>query len=525
MPTALTVPCARGVAARASGRCASDPRWVLTAAIFGSGIVFLDGTAVSIALPIVQREMRASAAEIAWVASSYSLMLASLLLVGGALADRYGRKRVFMVGLGLFAAASLLATFAPSVAWLVAARAAQGIGGALLTPASLALVGSAYNGEARGRAVGTWSAATSIFAAAGPLLAGWLMAHGSWRAVFALNVPFAIAVLVVVAINVGETRAIGAQRIDLGGAALASTGLGATVYGIVGFATPDTSALQSSMATLVGIALLGLFFFWESRARDPMLPLKLFRVRSLNGANLITIFLYTALDAAFFFLPFDLLGVQHFGPVAAGAALLPLILLVALLSRWAGSLSARLGPRPLLVAGPLLSALGFALLGVAGADSSYWTTFFPAILVLGFGMALSVAPLTTVVLDSVPEENGGIASGLNNAVSETGSLFAFSVVGVVGFAWYARTFERAIATLPLADAVRLGLRAQRTRLLDLDVPASLGAADVALVHTAAAGAFIDSFRLVVGLAAGLAILSAITAALMLKSRPAALPKT
>lgn len=405
-------------------------QWVLIAAILGSAMSFIDSTAVNVSLPVLQRELHATSGQTQWVIEGYALFLSALILLGGALGDLYGRRKVFACGVVLFAAASIACALAGSIEMLIAARCIQGIGGALLTPGSLSLISAAYSGEARGRAIGLWSGFSALTSAAGPIIGGWLTQEFSWRYVFMINIPIAIVVLAVLH-GVPESRDETAdQRIDVVGATLATLGLGLLVYGLIAMNSGRITA-EALGTTIVGIAVLCAFVLFERRTRDPMVRCDLFASRDFSAANIYTFFLYTAIGGSFYFVPFVLIDVHHYSPTEAGAALLPFIFIMVVASRWSGGLVARIGARKPLILGAIISGFGFLAFALPGSDGSYWTTFFPAATILGCGGALFVAPLTTTVMNSVPVEHSGVASGVNNAVARTAGLIGVALLGVV----------------------------------------------------------------------------------------------
>lgn len=405
--------------------------WVLAAAILGSAMAFIDGTAVNVSLPILQRELHADAAATQWVIEGYSLFLSALILTGGSLGDLFGRRLVFASGTALFAMASIACALSATIGVLIAARCLQGGGGALLTPGSLALISAAYRGEARGRAIGTWSGFSSLTAAAGPVLGGWLTQAFSWRFVFVINVPIALAVLAIVLLRVPESRDDGAPRsIDLAGIAAATAGLGLLVFGLIALDAGAADA-RSIGSIAGGLVLLAVFLRIEKTAAHPMLQPDLFASRAFALANLYTFFLYAALGGSLYFVPFVLINLHQYTPAEAGATMLPFIAIMAVASRWSGGLVARIGPRIPLVCGGALAAAGFAAYALPGAGGSYWTTFFPAATILGCGGALFVAPLMTVVMDALDVAHSGIASGVNNAVARTAGLLGVAGLGIV----------------------------------------------------------------------------------------------
>lgn len=497
-------------------------KWVLAATILGSSMAFIDGTVVNLALPVLQGSFSASVGAVQWVMESYALLLAALLLPGGALGDRFGRRRIFGTGVLAFTLASVLCGAAPGVGVLIAARGLQGIGAALLIPTSLAILGASFPPERRGRAIGTWSAFTSITTALGPVLGGWMVEHLSWRWVFYINVPIGIAVLGLLRAHVPESHARDRPAaVDLPGMILAAAGLGALVYGLI--EGSEGSLLEPAVLApcVAGIVLLALFVLVEARSRAPMVPLALFRVRAFAGVNALTVLLYGALYGGLFFLPFNLLQAQGYTATGAGLAMLPFSVILFLLSGWSGGLVDRFGPRLPLVAGPAVAAAGFALFLPPGIGGSYWTTFFPAVALLGFGMAITVAPLTATVLASAGEANTGVASGVNNAVSRVAGLLAIAVLGVVMVDSFGDALTRGLGAARVDRSVIEALHQQRTHLAALEPPPGVDEGARAAIEDAVRGAFVAGFRRVMGIAAALAALSALIGLLSVGSRRAA----
>ena len=482
-------------------------------------MAFIDGTVVNVALPALQSSLKASARDMLWVVESYALCLAALILVGGSLGDRYGRRRIFCAGTALFALASICCGLAPGVRQLIAARAAQGAAGAMLVPGSLAIISASFPEDRRGAAIGTWSGFTAITAAIGPVIGGWLIEHVSWRAVFFINVPLALVVLAISYWRVPETRDDTSQkRLDWPGAGLATVGLGCVVYGLIessrsGFAHP------SVIIALAGGAIsLALFTIVEARSANPMLPLTLFRSRTFSGANLVTLFLYTALSGALFFLPLNLIQVQGYSATEAGAALLPFILIMFILSRWAGGIVKRYGSKLPLVVGPIIVALAFGLFMLPDTGGGYWSGFFPAVAVLGLGMATSVAPLTTTVMNAVAANRAGVASGVNNAVSRTAGLLGIAILGVVILHAYNADLDKRLSQMSLPDEARRSIDEQRGSLAAYDAPADISDEKRSELKIAVDESFVNGFRVVMAIAAALALSGALTAFAMIEGK-------
>ena len=404
-------------------------RWVLAATVLGSGIAMLDSTVVNVALPRIGRDLHGSVATLQWVITAYLLMLAALLLLAGALSDRFGRRRVFLVGVGWFTAASVLCGLAPSTETLIAARALQGIGGALLTPGSLAIIEASFRREDRAAAIGAWSGLGGVAVAVGPFLGGWLVQAWSWRLVFFINLPIAIAVVAISLRAVPETRDPAAPpTLDRAGALLAAIGLGGVTYALIELPGHGARATDVIAAGAIGIVGLVVFFAVEARRQAPMLDLALFGSVRFSAANAETFVVYAALGGAFFLLPIDLQQVLGYSPLAAGAALLPSTVMMLVLSPSMGRLAQRIGPRGPLTVGPLIAAGGLLLLTRSAPDRSYATTVLPALVVFGLGLAVTVAPITATVLAAVPTGKAGLASAINNCVARTGSLLAVAML-------------------------------------------------------------------------------------------------
>ena len=480
-------------------------------------MAFIDGTVVNVALPALQWSLKATVVDVQWVVEAYSLLLASFLLVGGSLGDHYGRRRIFIVGVVLFSVASLWCGLATSIGQLILARAVQGAGGALLVPGSLAIISASFTGQDRGHAIGVWSGFTAITAAIGPVLGGWLIERISWRAVFFINLPLGLIVLFISFCCVPESRdKSGDKRLDWLGAALATIGLTFLVYGLIESSRLGFGHLAVVTALITGSAFLVLFVYWEGRARNPMLPLALFRSQDFTGANLLTLFLYSALGGTLFFLPLNLIQVQGYTATAAGAALLPFILIMFFLSRWSGGLVARYGAKLPLTVGPIIAALGFALFAVPGVGADYWSRFFPAVVVLGLGMAVSVAPLTTTVMGAVPANRVGIASGINNAVSRTAALLAIAALGIVMLHVFSRSIDSRLSRLEVSPEVQHLLDDQRINLAAATIPQNIEPSMRQVLRQAINESFVAGFRRVMLVGAVLALASGITSLLLIK---------
>jgi EmrB/QacA subfamily drug resistance transporter len=514
-------PCDIGVirSRKADAPCApSAGPWVLAATIIGSAMAFIDGTVTNVALPQIQERLGATATDAQWIVESYALFLAALILVGGSLGDHYGRRRIFSLGIVIFTLASVWCGLSTSPEMLIVARAVQGVGAAMLVPGSLAIISASFDGDARGKAIGTWAGLSGVTTALGPVLGGFLVDNVSWRAAFLINVPLAIAVLLIVARYVPESRDPDARKLDIPGAALATFGLGGVVFGLITSAEAGFTDLVVMLSLGLGVAALVGFVVRERRTEEPMMPLSLFRSRNFSGANLLTLLLYAGLGGALYFLPFLLIQVHGYSATAAGSSFLPFTIITFLFSRWAGGLVTRFGARLPLMIGPVIAACGFVLFARPGLGGSYWTTFFPAIVVLGLGMALVIAPLTTTAMNSVSGSHSGLASGVNNAVSRTAGLLAIPVLGIFVFLVFSGSLDARVQSLDLSPQAQEQLEAEKVNLGGAEVPSGVSKETGVKIEHAIHASFLAGFRLAMFIAAGLAVASAVAAAVIMEGK-------
>ena len=491
--------------------------WTLAATIIASSMVFINGSTVNVALPAFQAELGASVTDIQWIVNIFTLILASLILLGGSLGDHLGRKRIFLVGTVIFTLASIACGLAGTTEALIFFRALQGVGGALLTPGSLAILSAAYPPHERGAAIGLWSGFTALTSAIGPLLGGWLIDNLSWRWIFFIHVPLALVVIYISLTHMEESRDEEVSGgLDWGGAFLVTVGLAALTFSLISAINLGWRDPFVIGALLIGVLFFGVFIWYESRQTAPMVPLKLFRSRNFSGANALTLLLYTALSGALFFLPLNLQQVQGYSATAAGAAFLPFILIMSLLSRWSGGLVDRIGARIPLVAGCLMAAIGFALLAIPGVGGSYWVTFFPAATMLGLGFAIAVPPLTTTVMTSVADHYAGTASGINNAISRMASLLAVAIFGLVMLNIFTDSLMTEVSETTLPKSEQEVILGQRTKLAAIVPPESLEASQVKSAQAAVSSSFVAGFRVVALACSVLAVGAALIAGLTIK---------
>jgi EmrB/QacA subfamily drug resistance transporter len=491
-------------------RDAGMRRWTLVATIIASSMTFIDGTVVNVALPALQQSLNATITDVQWVVEAYALFLGALILVGGSLGDQLGRRKVFLIGVVAFTVASVLCGVAPTPVVLIAGRALQGIGAALLVPGSLAIITATFEGEARGRAIGTWSGFSAITTALGPVGGGWLIEHVSWRAAFFINVPLAAIVLVLSLRWMPESKDPDrAGRIDWSGALLAVLGLSGIVFGLLEWPPLGATHPLVLASLAIGVIALVLLVVVEARVKNAMLPLSLFHDRAFTLTNVLTLFLYAALSVMMFLVPLDLIQVRGFSATVAGAALLPFPIIMFSLSRWSGGLVSRVGRRLPLTIGPALAAAGLGILAIDPSGRAFWPVFLGGIVVLGVGMAVTVAPLTTTVMDSAPRGHSGVASGVNNAVSRVAGLLAIAAFGVVmSPVFHARVTPR-IDRLTLPAETRAAVERELPKMAGAELQRiEMSSAQRAELHAAVSTAFGGVFRFAMLASAALAGLAA-----------------
>jgi EmrB/QacA subfamily drug resistance transporter len=489
----------------------------LVATIMGSGIALLDGTVVNVALPTIQRSLGGGLAGQQWVSNAYLLTLGSLILIGGSLGDLFGERRIFALGVLGFGGASFLCAIAPSIGFLIGARALQGVASALLTPASLAVIVRTFPESERGKAIGSWTAWGTIAGVLGPLAGGELLAIGSWRLIFLINIPFVIAcaILIMVVIPRAEPRLPGGRRVDVPGALLGAAGLGAFVFALI--EQPRLGWSGVIVPLLAGVALLGAFVAYESRARDPMLQLDLFRSRNFSVGNVETFAMYAGLSIVFFFLVLFLQQVAGYTPLESGLTLLPITVVMFFFSRRFGALADRYGPRLFMGAGPLVGAAGLLLFQRVGVHVHFLSDLLPALLVFSIGLAMTVAPLTAAVLAGVDGSQAGIASGVNNAIARVAGLIGTAAVGAAVAASFSSSLDQRLGHVPLANAGKRAVEQAKRLPLGLPEAHGLPAAQARAIRSAAEAASVHSFHLGLAIAAILLAVGGLAGALGIRN--------
>jgi EmrB/QacA subfamily drug resistance transporter len=520
LSSSRTRPCAEGVIRSTSlavNRSTDAKRWVLVASILASSIANIDESIVNIALPAIETDLRTSAIVIQWIVNAYMLSLSALLLVGGATGDQFGRRRFFIVGVSIFAAASLWCGLAPNLTQLILARAVQGVGAAVLLPCSLALIGATFDETERGRAIGTWAAFSAVATAIAPLLGGWIVDHFSWRWIFLLNPLIALPTIWIAYYHVPESRDPDARPgLDWRGAILLLLGLGGLAYGFI--ASPISGWRDPVVLVSItgGLALLIGFVYAEHRSRTPILPLSLFQSRTFSAVNLLTLLLYGALNGVFFFLPFALIQVHGYPATLAGAAFLPFTIIMAALSRWAGGLLDRFGARLPLMIGPAIAALGMGVIGLTVANGSY-SEFLVSIAILGFGMVVTAAPLTTAVIDAAPAHETGVASGVSDTVASVAGLLTIAILSAVALSILDHELSRNLQNPALSEGVKHAIQAARGQLVIEPALTNIHGADRANAESILKGSLAESIRWAMLIAAAMALGGAAAGALIPRS--------
>lgn len=486
--------------------------FVLAATIIAAGMVYLDGTVVTVALPQIQKELDASVSGLQWLIDIYILFLSVPILVAGSLSDRFGRRKLFNIGLIGFTLASVACGAAGDLVQLNVARVFQGISGAVMLPGSLAILNASFPPEIRGRTVGTWSAFTPLTTAIGPLLGGWLVDNISWRAAFFINLPLGLLTLFLSLRFIPESKSEKTpESLDWLGASSITIGLGSFIFSLIEGSRrgwSDPLVIGSIILTLICLVTFGIV---ESKIKHPMIPLTLFKHRLFSGITLMTFILYFAMSGVFFFLTLNLQQIQKFSATSAGAAFMPIIILLFLLSRWSGHWADTAGPRKPLIVGPIIIAVGFFVYMLPGKEASYWLTFFPATIIFGIGLGITVAPLTTVALGSVPTSLSGLASGVSNAAARIASMLAVAILGVLMVLQFSVSLEAKTRDLPLSAQERLQLQEEKLNLGGAQAPPSLVPELRTQVEGSIEESFVDAFRLMMGLCGVLALISAVVA--------------
>ena len=497
----------------------STEKWTLIATILASSMVFIDSFAMNIVLPSIQADLNLSGKSIMWIINSYSLFLSSLLLVGGSLGDLYGRKKIFIIGIVTFSVSSLLCGISPGAELLIAARAFQGIGGALMVPGSLAIISAIIPAKKRGKAFGTWSTFTMLTTIIGPAFGGWLAGLGLWRVIFFINIPFAVFVIAALIIKVPENKDESAKKLDIPGAILATLGLSGITYGFLEASDKGFGNFTIQLSLAAGLFSLIAFLIVEMKSTHPMIPLKLFKSRAFSGVNAMTLFVYAALSVSLFFLPLNLIQVQGYPEAIAGLTLLPFAILVSALSRFTGNFSDKFGSRIPLIVGPICAGIGLFLLtfpGLTEGPKDFWTTFFPGIFVLGTGMGILVAPLTATVMASVPENNSGIASGVNNTMARTAGLLAVAVLGAIILITFRSDLTSNVNAFNISDDKKTELINASIDLAETQPPQSLTVEETQQAKKIIKASFIQSFNFIIYISVVLTLLGSLISMLTVK---------
>ena len=497
-------------------------KWIMVSTILASAMAFIDSTALNVVLPALQQSLKASGADLFWILNAYLLMLASLILIGGAMGDKLGRKKVFMAGILIFIVGSAACGFASSVTLLVVFRILQGIGGSLMIPGSLSLISSSINEKERGKAIGTWSAFTTVVTMGGPILGGALADAGLWRYIFFINVPIGIAALIMLGLKVKESRDEGSNKsLDLWGAATIALGLGLITFGFLRIPAVGLYNVQAYGSLAAGVLFLAVFIIIEIKSSHPMMPLTLFANATFSGANLLTFFLYAGLGAGMLFLSLNMVQVQGYSQLQSGLTFLPFTLLMITIARYAGSLADKYGPRLFLIIGPATAGAGLLILSFIGqtaGPSAYFTSFFPGVLVFGLGMSFTVAPLTAAVMGSVSNHFSGTASGINNAMTRIAGVFANAIFGALAVLLFSGSLQHQLGHIQLNTKDKQAIMAQAANLGNAKVPANITSADKPTIEKAYHTGFIAAYAGIMRISAGLGFLGALMAIIFIRNK-------
>ncbi|HTE00291.1 MAG TPA: MFS transporter [Mucilaginibacter sp.] len=491
----------------------AEGKWIMVSAILASAMAFIDGTALNVVLPSLQKSLNATGADLFWLLNAYLLILAALILIGGSLGDKLGRKKIFMYGIFIFITGSAACGFAPSVTILIVSRIIQGVGGALMIPGSLSLISSSINEKERGKAIGTWSAITTVVTMGGPVLGGALADAGLWRYIFFINVPIGVVALIILWLKVKESRDTGSdQAIDFAGAIAIALGLALLTFGFLRIPAVGLSNWQVYLSLTAGVLLLIAFLFIEAKSKHPMMPLSLFANATFSGVNLLTFFLYAGLGSGMLFLGLNLVQAQGYSQLQSGLTFLPFTVLMITIARYAGGIADKHGPRLLLIVGPATAGAGLLILSFVkqtNGPSDYWTTFFPGILVFGLGMSFTVAPLTAAVMGSVSDHFSGTASGINNALTRIANVFANAIFGALAVLFFAGALQGEIKNTTLDPKEKQEVAAQAANLGNAKVPVNIDSKNKKEIEKAYHTSFIHAYANIMRISAGLGFLGAL----------------
>lgn len=499
-----------------------EGKWIMLSTILASSMAFIDATALNVVLPSLQKDLHANGSDLFWILNAYLLMLAALILIGGAIGDRIGRKKVFTAGISIFVIGSAACGFAFDINSIVIFRLIQGLGGALMIPGSLSIIASGIDHKQQGRAIGLWSACTTVVTMGGPILGGALADSGLWRYIFFINVPIGLGAILILRTKVHESKDNGPKKpVDVFGAITIACALAAATYGFLSLPSHGFWQIEVAGALFAGVVLFIVFIIWQAKYAYPMMPLQLFKNLTFSGANLLTFFLYAGLGTGMLFLSLNLVQIQGYSQLQSGLAFLPFTLLLISLASFAGKYADRYGPRYFLIIGPTLAGAGLFLLSLieeTQGPKDYWTSFFIGIVVFGLGMSLTVAPLTTTVMGSVEDHYSGTASGINNAITRIASVFANAIFGALAVILFSGTLERDTKDILLEKNLRIEILAQAKELGNARPPSNLPKENQILIKKMYQRSFIHAYVIIMRIAAGLAILGALMALCLIKPK-------